>query len=162
MHAGETTLPNRRRITIQEATPARLYCLVVGSAQAIAGIAGFLANAEFPSRDGAVDPENQAELLGIFAVNGWVNTAAVIAGLAALLAAGYSPRRFALGYGLLATALGVAGFIAGQGDGALAWFANNSADDFLYVVVGALGVLAALASAPLRAEAGPEARPQSP
>jgi hypothetical protein len=88
--------------------------------------------------------------------------ATLVAGLAALIAAGYAPRRFALFYGLLATALGIAGFIAGEGDGALGWFANNSADDFLYVVVGALGVFAALASAPTATRAGREARPQSP
>jgi hypothetical protein len=134
---------------------------VIGGVQVIAGIAGFLVNAEFPSRGGALDPENQGELLGTFAVNGWVNVATLVAGLVALAAAGRTPRRFAIAYGALATALGIAGFIAGQDDGALAWLANNSADDYLYVSVGALGVLAALASAPAARAAGREGRLQS-
>jgi MFS family permease len=135
---------------------------MVGIVQVIAGTAGFLVNAEFPSRNGALDPENQGELLGVFAVNGWVNSATVIAGLVALFAAGRAPRRFAIAYGVLAAALGIAGFIAGQDDGALTWLANNSADNYLYVSVGALGVLAAVASAPAARAAGRERRLQSP
>jgi hypothetical protein len=151
---------------MQEATPARLYCLVAGAALVVAGIAGFLVNAEFPARGEAVDPENQGELLGIFATNGWVNVASVVTGLAGLAAAGYAARGYALIYGCLAVALGIAGFVAGQDDGALAWFANNGADNVLYVAVGGLGVLAALASptgrAPVRARAATAGRQQAP
>jgi hypothetical protein len=143
-------------MTTSEATPARLYCLLAGGTQVLLGIAGFFANAEFPGRDAAADPENQGELLGLIATNGWHNVAGIALGLTGLVAARYAARTYALVAGGFLTALGAFGFVTGETEGAISWLAVNTADNFLHTALGLPGVLAGLAS-PGR---GPSARPR--
>lgn len=139
------------------ATPARLYCLVAGTVLVFLGIAGFFENAEFPGRDSAADPENQADLLGLFATNGWHNVAALAGGLTGLAAAGYAARTYALVFGGFLTALGIFGFIAGETGGAITWIAVNTGDNFLHTAIGLPGLLAGIATPSGRERARPRA-----
>jgi len=139
------------------ATPARLYCLLAGTVLVFLGIAGFFVNAEFPGRDAAADPENQGELLGLFAVNGWHNVAGLAGGLTGLAAAGSAARAYALVFGGFLTALGIFGIVAGETEGAIAWLSINTADNILHTAIGVPGVLAGIATPSGRQRARPRA-----
>jgi hypothetical protein len=123
-----------------EASPARLYATLAGAALVVFGIVGFFYSASFGS-PGEVD-----EALGVFAVNGWHNVLYILTGALGLLVAGFAPRRYALWLGIAYIALAVWGFALGDGESILGFFPVNTADGILHAAIGALGVLAALAS----------------
>jgi hypothetical protein len=123
-----------------EASPARLYATVVGAALVVFGIVGFFYSASFGS-PGEVD-----EVFGAFAVNGWHNVLYILTGALGLLVAGFAPRRYALLLGLAYIALAIWGFALGDGESILGFFPVNTADGLLHAAIGALGVLAALAT----------------
>ena len=131
-----------------EASPARLYATLAGAALVVFGIVGFFYSASFGS-PGEVD-----EVFGAFAVNGWHNVLYILTGALGLLVAGFAPRRYALWLGLAYVALAIWGFILGDGESILGFFPVNTADNLLHAAIGALGVLAALAS--------PKDAPQKP
>ena len=136
---------------MQDSSPARLYCLLVGGVLVIAGIIGFFYEASFNTGDSI-----QADkVFGILAVNGWHNLVHIAVGAILLLAANTAARAAAMGVGILYIALCILGFIATGGDG-ISFVASNGVliklvpvndeDNVLHLILGITGVLAALAT----------------
>jgi hypothetical protein len=121
-------------------SPARLYATLVGAGLIVIGIVGFFYSASFGS-PGEVD-----QMLGIFAVNGWVNVLHILSGALGLLVAGYAARQYALWLGALWLALALWGFAIGSGDSILGFLPVNTGDTLLHLVLGALGVGAGLST----------------
>jgi hypothetical protein len=121
-------------------SPARLYATLVGALLLVGGIVGFFYSASFGS-PGEVD-----QMLGVFAVNAWVNVFHILTGALGLLVAGYASRRYALWLGALYVALALWGFAIGGGEAILGVFPVNTGDNLLHLVLGGLGVAAALAT----------------
>ena len=121
-------------------SPARLYATLVGTALIVAGIVGFFYSASFGS-PGEVD-----EALGIFAVNAWSNVLYILTGALGLLVAGYASRQYALGLGVIYTVIAFWGFSLGSGEAILGFLPVNTADNFLHLTLGVLGIAAALAT----------------
>jgi Domain of unknown function (DUF4383) len=125
---------------MEGATPARLYATVVGGVLVIAGIIGFFYSASFGS-PGEVD-----EVFGILSVNAWHNIVHILTGAIGLLLAGYAAREYALGLGIVYLVVAAWGFIIGGGDSILGFIPINTEDNFLHLILGVLGVLAAIAT----------------
>jgi hypothetical protein len=125
---------------MEAATPARLYATVVGAVLLIAGIIGFFYSASFGS-PGEVD-----EVFGILSVNAWHNIVHILTGALGLLLAGYAAREYALGLGVVYLVVAAWGFIIGSGDSILGFIPINTEDNFLHLILGVLGVLAAMAT----------------
>ena len=121
-----------------EASPARLYATLVGGVLVVAGIAGFFYSSSFGT-PGAVD-----ELLGTFAVNGWLNVLHFLTGALGLLVAGFAPRRYAFWLGIAYLGIAGWGFTLGEGESVLGLFPVDTAGNILHLALGALGVAAAL------------------
>jgi Domain of unknown function (DUF4383) len=121
-------------------SPARLYATAVGTTLVVIGIIGFFYSASFGS------PGEVGEMFGIFAVNGWVNVLHILSGALGLLVAGYAARQYALWLGALYLALALWGFAIGSGDSILGFLPVNTGDTLLHLILGALGVGAALST----------------
>jgi hypothetical protein len=121
-------------------SPARLYATLLGAALVVVGIVGFFYSASFGS-PGEVD-----EMLGIFAVNGWVNVLHILTGALGLFVAGYASRWFSLWLGTFYVGLALWGFAIGGGEAILGCLPVNTGDNILHLILGALGVAAALAT----------------
>lgn len=132
-------------------SPARLYASAVGAALVIAGIVGFFYSSSFGS-PGEVD-----DALGVFAVNGWTNVLHILTGALGLFVAGYASRWYSLWLGAFYVVLAFWGFALGSGAAILGLVPVDAAIDVLHLVLGALGVTAALgtpkATSPSRATA---------
>lgn len=129
-------------------SPAQAYGLAVGATLLAAGVLGFFHSNDFAVGGATLRPEHRAALLGVLAVNGWHNVLHVLTGTLALLAAGSArrARSFALALGALYAILGGVGFALGSPGSLLGLVPLNTADDVLHSALGALGLLAALAS----------------
>ena len=125
-------------------SPARLYATAVGAALIVFGIVGFFYGASFGS-PGEVD-----EVFGIFAVNAWANVLHILSGALGLLVAGYAARRYALWLGVLYLVLALWGFTIGSSEAILGLLPVNTGINLLHLVLGALGVAAALSTPALR------------
>jgi hypothetical protein len=128
-------------------TPAQVYSLVFGATLLIAGIAGFVVNAEF----GDLGTNVQGDELVLFEVNGWHNIIHIASGLLGLALAGSAAGAFsfALGFGLTYALVTVWGLITG--DNILFGLSPvNGADNVLHAAIAAAGIAAALASRPRR------------
>jgi hypothetical protein len=142
-------------VAMDEASPARLYCLLVGGVLVIAGIIGFFYGASF----GSGDSIRTDDVFGVFSVNGWHNVVHIAIGALLLVCAGSAARGAALFVGILYIALCVLGFIA-TGDGGITFVAKddvliklvpvNNEDNVLHLILGTTGVIAYLASRPAR------------
>ncbi len=121
-------------------SPARLYATLVGAVLVALGIVGFFYGASFGS-PGEVD-----EMFGVFAINGWVNVLHVLTGALGLIAADYASRRYSLWLGGFYVVLALWGFAIGDGDSILGFLPVDAAGNLLHLALGALGVLAALAT----------------
>ena len=119
-------------------SPARLYATAAGAALVVFGIVGFFYSASFGS------PGEVKEAFGIFAVNGWNNVLHILTGVLGLIAADYASRRYSLWLGAFYVGLAIWGFTIGSGEAILGFLPVNSGDNLLHLVLGALGVLAAL------------------
>jgi hypothetical protein len=147
---------------MEEASPARLYCLLVGAVLVIAGIIGFFYDASFASGD-SIRSEN---VFGVLSVNGWHNLVHIAIGALLLIAAGSAARGAALCVGLLYIVLCVLGFIA-TSDNGIGFIAENDAlfklvpvnneDNVLHLILGITGMIAFYASRPM-GRAAPAAR----
>lgn len=122
------------------ASPARLYATLVGGVLVIAGIVGFFYSASFGG-PGKVD-----DVLGVLAVNGWHNLFHIVTGAIGLLVAGYAARQYALWLGVVYLAIAVWGFMIGSGDSILGFIPVNAEDSVLHLILGLLGVGAAMAT----------------
>ena len=142
---------------MNDATPARLYAVLVGGALTVAGLIGFFYNASFGSGADIVGDDRNYEVFGLLAVNGWHNLVHLATGLLGLAAAGYGARLYALGLGLVYTLIALWGFLeVDNGFGALLDFIPvNNEDNVLHLILGLTG-LAAGAATP------EEARPATP
>lgn len=121
-------------------SPARLYASLVGGLLVVVGIVGFFYSASFGS------PGDVDDVFGIFAVNAWQNVFHILTGAIGLLLAGYAARQYALWLGLLYVAIAIWGFMLGSGDSILGFLSTNTADDFLHLLLGVLGIGAALST----------------
>src|SRR3954452_13978578 len=103
----------RKEVAMEEATPARLYCLLVGAVLVIAGIIGFFYEASFASGDSI----RSSDVFGALAVNGWHNLVHIAIAALLLISAGSAARGAALFVGVLYIVLCVLGFIATSNSG---------------------------------------------
>jgi hypothetical protein len=132
-------LARHRSDDIQDASPAKLYATLIGAVLVIGGIVGFFYSASFGS-PGKVD-----EALGLLSVNGWHNVVHILTGAIGLLVAGFAARRYAFWLGIAYLAIALWGFVLGGGAQlVLGFFPVNTEDNFLHLVLGLLGVGAAL------------------
>jgi uncharacterized protein DUF4383 len=139
---------------MEGSSPARLYCLLVGGVLVIAGIIGFFYEASFATGDSI----KADKVFDILAVNGWHNLVHLGIGALLLVAAGSAARTAAMGVGILYIALCILGFIA-TGDGGITFIAKddvliklvpvNNDDNWLHLILGLTGVLAAVATRPV-------------
>jgi hypothetical protein len=127
---------------MSDASPARLYATLVGGVLVVGGIIGFFYSASFGS------PGHVDDVFGILSVNAWHNLLHIFTGAIGLLVAGYAARQYAWGLGVLYIAIAIWGFIIGGGESILGFIPVNTADNFLHVILGVLGVAAALATPP--------------
>ncbi len=125
---------------MEGASPARLYATLVGGALVLAGIIGFFYSASFGS------PGNVDSVFGILAVNAWHNLVHILTGAIGLLVAGYAARQYALYLGIVYIVIAAWGFIIGSGDSLLGFIPVNTEDNWLHVILGVLGIGAALAT----------------
>jgi uncharacterized protein DUF4383 len=125
---------------MEGASPARLYATLVGGVLVIAGIIGFFYSASFGS-PGSVD-----DAFGLLAVNGWHNVVHILTGAIGLLVAGYAAREYALWLGIVYVVIAAWGFIIGSGDSILGFIPVNTEDNFLHLILGLLGIGAALST----------------
>jgi hypothetical protein len=138
---------------MEESSPARLYCLLVGAVLVVAGIIGFFYESSFATGDSI----KESSVFGILGVNGWHNVVHLAVGALLLAAAGSAARPAALLVGVLYIVLCILGFIA-TGNGGIDFIAENDVllkavpvnneDNVLHLVLGITGVLAAFASRP--------------
>ena len=126
-------------------TPAQWYCLLAGAALLLAGLLGFLVNADFgignvPSGTVEGDP-----LLG-FEVNGWHNVVHLASGLVLLAAANTRPtaKAVALTFGLVYGLVAIIGLIDGRD--VIGLIPVNGPDHALHFALAALGIIAGLIS----------------
>jgi hypothetical protein len=136
---------------MDQASPAKLYCLLVGAVLVIAGIIGFFYEASFAPGDEVV----AKKVFGLLAVNGWHNVVHIAIGALLLVAAENASRPAALFVGGLYIALALLGFVATGGDG-IGFVADNGTlfdlvpvntdDNWLHVILGVTGLLAGFAS----------------
>jgi len=127
-----------------EASPARLYALLVGGVLTIAGIIGFFYDSSF---DTGSDLTTEA-VLGVLDVNGWHNVVHLVTGLLGLAAAGYAARTYALGLGLVYVVVAIWGFAeTSNGFGVILDFLPvNTEDNILHLVLGLTGLAAGAAT----------------
>ncbi len=134
-------------------SPARLYATAAGAALVVAGIVGFFYSASFGS------PGEVEDAFGVFAVNGWDNILHILTGVLGLIAADYASRRYSLWLGVFYVALALWGFTIGSGEAILGFLPVNSGDNVAHLVLGALGVLAALGTPVARKKTTKKAAP---
>jgi len=130
-------------------SPARLYATLVGAVLVVAGIAGFFYSSSFGA------PGEVGDALGLLSVNAWHNLFHILSGALGLLLAGYAARQYALGLGLAYSAIALWGFAIGSGDSLLGLVPVNTADNLLHLVLGILGVGAAMATPVKKTQAEP-------
>ena len=138
---------------MDSASPARLYCTLVGGVLVIAGIIGFFYTAGFDTGVNGVAGDTD-KVFGILAVNGWHNVVHILLGLLGLLAAGYAAREYALGIGLVYIILAIWGFADGDNI-ILGLVPLNNEDNFLHLILGLTGVAAGAATPKVTAPAAP-------
>ena len=136
---------------MEGASPARLYTTCVGAVLVVGGIVGFFYSASF-GEPGAVE-----EMLGAFAVNGWLNALHILSGALGLLVAGFAARAYSLWVGALYVALAAWGFAVGDGDTILGLLPVDAGDNVLHLVLGALGLAAAATSGGTSSASEPKA-----
>jgi hypothetical protein len=140
---------------MEEASPARLYCLLVGAVLVIAGIIGFFYESSFATGDSL----RSDDVFGILSVNGWHNVVHIAVGALLLVCAGSAARGAALFVGVLYIVLCILGFIATSNSG-IGFLAENDTlfklvpvnneDNVLHLILGITGVVAYFASRPVR------------
>jgi len=119
-------------------SPARLYASAVGATLVVIGIVGFFYSSSFGS-PGEVD-----RIFGVFAVNGWSNVVHILTGALGLFVAGYAARWYSLWLGASYVVIAFWGFALGPGEAILGFLPVDTGANLLHLVLGGLGVAAAL------------------
>jgi hypothetical protein len=135
------------------ASPARLYCALVGAALVVAGIIGFFYESSFDTGNSI----QADDVFGVLAVNGWHNLVHLGVGLVLIVCASRLAREAALGVGLLYIVLAIWGFLVtedGIGD-ILNLVPVNTEDNFLHLILGLTGCAAGAATPGSAAPARP-------
>lgn len=132
-------------------SPARLYAAAAGALLFVLAIAGFFYGSSFGS------PGEVAHGLAGLRVNAWLNLLYAALGALGLLLAGSASRAYALAAGALLTALGVWGLALDPGAAILGFLPAAGSNEALALVLGLLGLLAALGT-PRRSRAGESAK----
>ncbi|MFT3865849.1 MAG: DUF4383 domain-containing protein [Solirubrobacterales bacterium] len=142
---------------MEPAGPARLYATAAGALLLVLGIVGFFYGSSFGA------PGTLDHTLGAFRTNGWLNLLWIALGALGLLTAGSFSRPYALGVGLLLTALGVWGLALDPGAAILGFLPAAGADEAFHLTLGILGLLATAGTprreAPPRHRSGRPGRP---
>lgn len=128
---------------------ARLYALLAGALLALLGVLGFFYDAEF----GTGSSYANDDLAGILIVNGWSNVLWLLSGVIALALAARHARAVAAGLGALYLVVAIWGFaVTERGIGSIldALPLNNN-DNILHLVIGVVGLAAAIVDGPLPA-----------
>lgn len=134
-------------------TPAQLYCYAVGAVLLLAGLVGFVVDANFDtggSPDGDAGGNGNGMLQGdeliLFEVNGWHNVVHVLSGILLLAAARKrrSAKTVALAFGVFYALVALIGLI--DGNDVLEFIPVNPADNVLHILLSLAGIAAALAS----------------
>jgi hypothetical protein len=133
-------LAQKNETRMEPPSPARLYASLAGALLVVLGILGFFYSASFGS-PGEVD-----DMLGAFAVNGWLNVLHIALGAVGLLVAGFASRSYSLWLGFLLVILATWGFVIGSGNAILDYIPCNFGDNLLHLVLGLLGLAAAAAT----------------
>lgn len=131
---------------MSEASPARLYCTLVGAALVIGGIIGFFYSSGFDTGVSGVTGDTD-EIFGVLGVNGWHNLLHLALGALALAVAGSASgaRAYCLGIGLVYVVLAIWGFV--DSDNILIGLIPvNTEDDFLHLILGLVGLAAGAAT----------------
>jgi hypothetical protein len=149
-------IPAAKEEGMEGASPARLYCLLVGAVLVVAGIIGFFYESSFDVGDEIVSED----VFDVLAVNGWHNVVHLGIGIVLLVAAGRLARGGALTVGALYIALAALGFVA-TSDSGIDFVAENNVlidlvpvndeDNLLHLILGATGLLAGFATRGRRA-----------
>jgi hypothetical protein len=128
------------------ASPARLYCTLVGAVLVIAGIIGFFYSAGFDTGVNGVAADTD-DVFGILAVNGWHNLVHIALGVLALAVAGSTSgaRAYCLGIGLVYIVLAIWGF-AESDEVLIGLIPVNNEDNFLHLILGLTGLAAGAAT----------------
>jgi hypothetical protein len=136
--------PEIKEERMDTASPARLYCTLIGAVLVIAGILGFFWESSFATGDEI----KSDDVIGILAVNGWHNLVHLAIGLLLLAAAGSAARTAALGVGLLYIVLAIWGFLeVDNGVGVLIDLVPiNTEDNWLHLILGLTGLAAGAAT----------------
>jgi hypothetical protein len=136
------------------ASPARLYCTLVGGVLVLVGILGFFWEASFDTGNSV----QADEVVGLLAVNGWHNLVHLAIGVLLLAAANSAARSAALGVGLLYLVLSIWGFI--ESDNVLLGLVPiNDEDNVLHLILGLTGLAAGAATPEREAPARTRTRP---
>jgi hypothetical protein len=127
--------------------------MLIGGALVIGGVVGFFYAAGFDTGTSICSGDGCDKAFGIFAVNGWHNLIHIATGAVGLIALsyGYSAQRaYALYLGVIYVVVAVLGFVdfgAGDfNDTILKVIPVNTADNFLHLILGVLGIGAGLAT----------------
>jgi hypothetical protein len=139
--------PSRSRTAAAEPGPARLYGLVLGVLLCLLSVAGFFYDASFDTGDRL----SSDYLAGTLLINGWRNVLYLVSGLAALAFAARAPRLTAAVLGGFYLLFGIWGLLETErGIGSiLDVLPLGGRDNAFHLVVGALGIGAALIDGPL-------------
>jgi hypothetical protein len=131
---------------METASPARLYCTLVGVVLVIVGIIGFFYSAGFDTGANGVAADTD-DVFGILGVNGWHNLVHLALGVLALAVAGsrYGARAYCLGIGLVYVLLAIWGF-ADSDNILIGLIPVNNEDNFLHLILGLTGLSAGAAT----------------
>ena len=136
-------------------SPAQRYALVIGLSLTVAGIVGFFYSGAFDS------PGKVRDVFGILGVNGWHNIVHIATGLVGLAVwRSYGgARAYAIGLGVVYTAVAIWGFVIGSGESILGFLPVNSEDNALHLLIALGGLFAAMVTPATPAPSGEDAEP---
>jgi hypothetical protein len=145
--AEESKKRERPAAAAETPGPARLYALLAGAFLALLGVLGFFYDAEFGTGSSLASDD----LSGLLNINGWRNVIYIATGLVSLAFAARFPRRTAFGIGLFYLVFSIWGFDQTDRDigSLLDAVPLGDKDNALHLILGILGVGAALVDGPL-------------
>ncbi|MEA2439011.1 MAG: hypothetical protein QOH76_435 [Thermoleophilaceae bacterium] len=117
---------------------------MIGLSLTAAGIAGFFYSGSF-GKPGEVD-----DVFGVLGVNGWHNLVHLATGLVGLAVwRSFSASRvYAIGLGVVYTAVAIWGFVIGSGESILGFLPVNTEDNVLHLLIAFAGLVAGLSAGP--------------